>query len=500
MRFSPRLAVRIPAEIKIGPARIDILIVSMGLDGAFIRNSAPGLDSNPSQNGLSVCYDLPQQGTLEHGVRLARKDAEGFALAFQDMDLPTRLRLWQYIADNLVQGTECPFCGRSYTVLPPVCESCGWDLAFDRQGYFEYRERMAMVKGLESRVKDLKTDQLKKLVGYVDADLLRIGTGEEMQEFVGTCPQMLQIFSRIRKVAQTDLSVLILGESGTGKELTALAIHERSARKGKPFVTINCAAIPENLLEAELFGYEKGSFTGAYATKKGKMEVADGGTAFLDEIGEMPMSLQAKLLRFLQDRIVERVGSTSGKRVNVRVVAATNCDLDLAIQTGKFRNDLYYRLDEFTVGLPPLRERGEDVLLLAKFFLNRFCREMGAMKAFTKKAADAVEGYDWPGNVREMINKIRRAIVMSDGGTISVTDLGLDGSKSTRPQGVVSLKEEVGHIEAQKVREILQLCDNNISKAAKLLKVSRPSLYSRIRKHNIDLSAGRSHARSLPVK
>ena len=307
-----------------------------------------------------------------------------------------------------------------------------------------------MVKGLESRVKDLKTDQLKKLVGYVDADLLRIGTGEEMQEFVGTCPQMLQIFSRIRKVAQTDLSVLILGESGTGKELTALAIHERSARKGKPFVTINCAAIPENLLEAELFGYEKGSFTGAYATKKGKMEVADGGTAFLDEIGEMPMSLQAKLLRFLQDRIVERVGSTSGKRVNVRVVAATNCDLDLAIQTGKFRNDLYYRLDEFTVGLPPLRERGEDVLLLAKFFLNRFCREMGAMKAFTKKAADAVEGYDWPGNVREMINKIRRAIVMSDGGTISVTDLGLDGSKSTRPQGVVSLKEEVGHIEAQK--------------------------------------------------
>jgi transcriptional regulator with PAS, ATPase and Fis domain len=475
-------------------------MVSIGLEGAFVKNAASGLEAALAQDGLTVRYDLPQQGTLEHGARVARKDPEGFALSFHDFDPGAKLKLWQYITDNLAPGSECPFCGRRYPVLPPVCESCGWDLVFDRQGYFEYRERTATVKDLESRVKDLKLDQLKKLVSYVDVDLLRVRAGEEMREFVGTSPHMLQIFSRIRKVAQTDLSVLILGESGTGKELTALAIHERSARKDKPFVTINCAAIPENLLEAELFGHEKGSFTGAYATKKGKMEVADGGTAFLDEIGELPMNLQAKLLRFLQDRVVERVGSTSGKRVNVRVIAATNCDLDQAIQDGRFRKDLYYRLDEFPISLPPLRERGEDVVLLAKFFLNRFCREMGATKAFTKRAAEAIEGYEWPGNVREMINKIRRAIVMSDGATISVTDLGLDGLKSARPQGVASLKEEVGHIEAQKVREILQLCDNNISKAAKLLKVSRPSLYSRIRKHNIDVSPGRNHGRALTDK
>ncbi len=296
------------------------------------------------------------------------------------------------------------------------------------------------------------------------------------------------------------LSVLILGESGTGKELTALAIHERSTRKSRPFVTINCAAIPENLLEAELFGHEKGSFTGAYATKKGKMESADGGTVFLDEIGEMPMSLQAKLLRFLQDRIVERVGSTSGKKVNVRVIAATNCDLDLAIQEGRFRSDLYYRLDEFAIQLPPLRDRGEDVVVLAKFFLNRFSAEMGLTKAFTKKAIDAIEVYSWPGNVRELINKIRRAIVMSDGTTISVADLGLDGSKTIKSPGVVPLKEEVNHVEAQKVREILQLCSNNISKAAKLLKVSRPSLYSRIKKYNIDTSATGTQPHPLIVK
>ena len=214
----------------------------------------------------------------------------------------------------------------------------------------------------------------------------------------------------------------------------------------------------------------------------------------------MPMNLQAKLLRFLQDRIVDRVGSTSGKRVNVRVIAATNCDLDLAIQEGRFRSDLYYRLDEFPDQSPaPARARGGrgapgEVLPQPVF------QGDGVTKAFTKKAAEAIEGYDWPGNVREMINKIRRAIVMSDGGTISVVDLGLDGSKAAKPQGVVPLKEEVNQMEAQKVREILQLCDNNISKAAKLLKVSRPSLYSRIKKHNIDMSATGMQPRPLSIK
>ncbi len=496
MRFSPRVEMKLPAEIEIGAEKKDILIVTLGLDGAFVRNSIPAFDGKSLPNGFVIRYELPQQGVLEHAANIVRKEADGYALSFCDVARATKLKLWQYIVDNLIPAGVCLFCGQRYTVMPQVCKNCGWDLMIEKQGYFEYHEKMVVVKRLENRVKELKLEQLQKLVNFVDGDLLKVGITEEMQNFVGTSPHMLEIFSKIRKVAKTELSVLILGESGTGKELTALAIHERSTRKNRPFVTINCAAIPENLLEAELFGHEKGSFTGAYATKKGKMESADGGTVFLDEIGEMPMSLQAKLLRFLQDRIVERVGATSGKRVNVRVIAATNCDLDLAIQEGRFRSDLYYRLDEFAINLPPLRDRGDDIVLLAKFFLNRCSAEMGLTKAFTKKALDAIESYSWPGNVREMINKIRRAIVMSDGTTISVADLGINGAKAITSPGVVPLKEEVNHVEAQKVKEILQLCSNNISKAAKLLKVSRPSLYSRIKKYNIDTSGIQPHSLS----
>ncbi len=488
MRFSPRIVVKMPAEIEIGAEKRDILMVNLGLDGAFVRNSIAAFDGRSLPNGLIMRYELPQQGVVEHAVAIVRKDANGYALSFHDVARPVKLKLWQHIVDNLAPDRECFFCGQRYTVMPEICKNCGWDLAIDKPGYFEYHEKMVVVKRLESKVKELKLEQLQKLANFVDADLLKIRANEEIQDFVGTSPQMLQTFAKIRKVAKTELSVLILGESGTGKELTALAIHERSTRKTKPFVTINCAAIPENLLEAELFGYEKGAFTGAYATKKGKLESADGGTVFLDEIGEMPMSLQAKLLRFLQDRIVERVGATTGKKANVRVIAATNCDLDVAIQESRFRSDLYYRLDEFAIRLPPLRERGEDIVLLAKFFLARFSTEMRLTKAFTKKALDAIESYNWPGNVREMINKIRRAIVMSDGATITVSDLGLDAGKAAKSPGVVPLKEEVNHVEAQKVKEILQLCSNNISKAAKLLKVSRPSLYSRIKKYNIDTS------------
>jgi transcriptional regulator with PAS, ATPase and Fis domain len=480
----------------LGSTRKDALIVNIGLEGAFVRNSLQNLDPKALEFGLMIRYELPQEGLLEHPARIVRKAEDGYALSFYEVDMLLRTKLWQYIVDNLILGSECPFCGQHYPVLPKMCKNCGWDLVFEKPDYFEYREKMAVFKRLEGKVNELQVEQLQRLINYVDIDLLKSKASEEMQEFVGTSPGMLQVFSKIRKVAKTDLSVLILGESGTGKELTALAIHERSARKAKPFVTINCAAIPENLLEAELFGYEKGSFTGAYASKKGKMEAADGGTVFLDEIGEMPMNLQSKLLRFLQDRVVERIGSTSGKRVNVRVIAATNCDLSLAIEENKFRSDLYYRLDEFTISLPPLKDRGEDILVLAKFFLNKFSREMGLTKAFTRKAIDAIESYSWPGNVRQMINKIRRAIVMSDGSTISGADLGLDGPRIAKP-GVVPLKEEVNQIEAQKVKEILLLCGNNISKAAKLLKVSRPSLYSRIKKYNIDTSMSRKQSRPI---
>jgi DNA-binding NtrC family response regulator len=478
VRLSPRIVVQIPAEIEYGTVRQDALIVSLGLEGAFVKGPV-----DPAQKLSCVRYELPS-GRIEHRARLVRTTPFGSGLAFVDCEGAMKTRLWRYIADRLVAGSACPFCGEPVATLR--CTSCGWDLAFDREGYFEYWEKTAAFKHLESRIVGLPLAELRKLLDFVDVDLLKSRTSEEMEEFVGTGNAMLEVFSKIRKVAKTDLSVLILGESGTGKELTACAIHERSPRKTKPFVTINCAAIPENLLEAELFGYEKGSFTGAYASKKGKIESADGGTLFLDEIGEMPLSLQAKLLRFLQDRLVERIGSTSGRRVNIRVIAATNCDLKCAQDEGRFRSDLYFRLDEFSINLPPVRDRGEDVVVLARFFLAKFSREMGLTKAFTKKSLDAIEAYGWPGNVREMINKIRRAIVMSDGPTINPTDLALDGPGMGRTSSVLPLKEEVNQVEAQKVREILSLCGNNISKAAKLLKLSRPSLYSRIKKYHLD--------------
>jgi DNA-binding NtrC family response regulator len=483
--------------MELGSVKKDFLMTCIGMEGGYLKNSVHGVDQKLLDDGILIRYELPQQGLFEHSARVTRRDAGGYALIFYGLDATAKSRLWQFIGDNLVLTRECPYCGQLFGLLPKICKNCGWDLQFDRPDYFAYREKMAVLTRVQTKLSGLPVDQLQKLADFVDVDLLHEVSQEEMQEFVGTSASMLQVFSKIRKIARTNLSVLILGESGTGKELTAIAIHERSSRKKKTFVTINCAAIPENLLEAELFGYEKGAFTGAYSNKKGKLEMADGGTVFLDEIGEMPMSLQSKLLRFLQDRIVERVGSTNGRKVDVRVIAATNCDLTTAITEGRFRNDLYYRLDEFTVHLPPVREREEDILVLSKFFLGKFSREMGMTKAFTRKAVEAIEAYTWPGNVREMINKIRRAIVMSDGSTISAGDLGLDGPKIARHSGIVPLKEEVKHVEAQKVKEILNLCGNNISRAAKLLKVSRPSLYSRIKKYNIDLPMARKEMNSL---
>ena len=253
MRFSPRVEMKIPAEIEIGAEKKDVLIVTLGLHGAFIRNSIPAFDEKALPNGLVIRYELPQQGVLEHTANIVRKDADGYALSFYDVAHATKLKLWQYIVDNLAPAGVCFFCGQRYTVIPEVCKNCGWDLVIDKQGYFEYHEKMVVVKRLENKVKELKLEQLQKLVNFVDVDLLKVRASEEMQDFVGTSPRMLEIFSKIRKVAKTELSVLILGESGTGKELTALAIHERSTRKNRPFVTINCAAIPENLLRSGAF-------------------------------------------------------------------------------------------------------------------------------------------------------------------------------------------------------------------------------------------------------
>ena len=302
---------------------------------------------------------------------------------------------------------------------------------------------------------------------------LQGGTFEGM---LGTSPQMQTVFNAIRKVATTDAPVLLLGESGTGKEMAALAIHRRSARKGGPFVAINCSAIPETLLESELFGHEKGSFTGAHVQRKGRIESAFGGTLFLDEIGELPQPIQVKLLRFLQGQRIERVGGRQEIQVDTRVIAATNADLEKAIVEGQFREDLYYRLAVVVVKLQPLRERENDVLLLAQDFLRRCAKETGKDGlGFDPEARRALNRHTWPGNVRELENRVRRAVIMAEGKRLTAEDLELadqDGASSS-----LGLKEARESAEREVIQRALRRHTGKIAPAAIELGVSRPTLY-----------------------
>jgi two-component system, NtrC family, response regulator len=307
----------------------------------------------------------------------------------------------------------------------------------------------------------------------------------EFGEIVGESFQMKRIFTTIRKVAATDAPVLIEGESGTGKELIAKAIHRagNGAQKG-PFVAINCGAIPENLLESELFGHEKGSFTGADAQRKGKIEYAAGGTLFLDEIGELPLLLQVKILRFLQEYEIERVGGREAIRVNVRVIAATNRNLEQEVKGGRFREDLYYRLGVVAIHVPPLRERGDDVVALADYFLKKASAQYGRpVVGFTADALAALRSYSWPGNVRELENRIRRAVIMSEKRLIVPGDLNLPGSREGAPPD--TLKDLRHQVEREHIRRVLARNNWNVSKSAADLDVSRPTLHDLIKKHHI---------------
>ncbi|MBV8502208.1 MAG: PEP-CTERM-box response regulator transcription factor [Paucibacter sp.] len=293
-------------------------------------------------------------------------------------------------------------------------------------------------------------------------------------------PGMQRICRTIEKVAQTDATVLLLGESGTGKELLAQGLHDASKRKGR-FVAINCAAIPENLLETELFGHEKGAFTGASKTTVGKIETAHGGTLMLDEIGDLPMSLQAKLLRFLQERVIERVGGRQEIAIDVRIVGATHQDLKKHIAEGRFREDLYYRLAEIVVDIPPLRERMGDAVLLAHAFLRRFAAEQRRPAlVLAEDAIRAIEAHAWPGNVREMQNLIKRASIMADGDRVTADDLGLraaDAQGGAEALSSLDLRTVRERAERQAVVAALARADGSIVKAAELLGVSRPTLY-----------------------
>ena len=295
---------------------------------------------------------------------------------------------------------------------------------------------------------------------------------------------MLRVLRNVEKIAPTDVTVLLLGESGTGKELLAHAIHRMSARAHGPFVPINCAAIPETLLESELFGHEKGAFTGAVRLNVGKMESADHGTLFLDEIDDVPLAMQVKLLRFLQDQIVERVGGRKPIQVDVRIICATNQDLDRMMAEGRFREDLYYRLNEVAIRVPPLRERLGDAVFLASFFLRRFAAEYDRpVRGFGPGTLAALKDHSWPGNVRELENRVKRAVVMADGPLLSPTDLGLS-TPGEEPQSLF-----IRAARARAEREVLQLAlaqaGANLSKAAKLLGISRPTLYDLMQQHQI---------------
>jgi len=309
----------------------------------------------------------------------------------------------------------------------------------------------------------------------------------QLEGVIGASPQMQKACRMVEKVAPSDVTTLLLGESGTGKELFARALHNLSPRKSGPFIAINCAAIPEALLESELFGHEKGAFTGASKLTRGKIEYADGGTFFLDEVGDLPQSLQAKMLRFLQERVIERVGGRSEIPVDVRVICATHQNLQALIEDGQFREDLYYRISEVTLRIPPLREREGDNLMLARVFLDRFCRDHGqSLKGFSPEALQAIEGYHWPGNVRELENKVKRAVIMADGDYVMADDIELDVAAGDAEEPLqLDLRQVREEAERKALQRALTLTSNNVTQAAELLSVSRPTLYDLLNKYGL---------------
>ncbi|NNJ98274.1 MAG: PEP-CTERM-box response regulator transcription factor [Gammaproteobacteria bacterium] len=311
------------------------------------------------------------------------------------------------------------------------------------------------------------------------------GTIQEPFDGVIACsPQMQTVCKAVEKVAPSDATVLLLGESGTGKELAARALHNLGQNKAGRFIAINCAAIPDTLLESELFGYEKGAFTGANKQTKGKIEHAHGGTLFLDEMGDLPLPLQAKLLRFLQERVIERVGGHEPIAVNTRVVCATHQNLRQRIENGEFREDLFYRISEIPLEIPPLREREGDIIVLARFFFEKFNEDHGRkLRGFNKEALAAMESYGWPGNVRELQNRIKRAVIMADGKQLTAADLELD--KTSVENMNFNLRELREKVERQAIMRALSHVDGKVAPAAELLGVSRPTLYDLIKKLNI---------------
>jgi two-component system NtrC family response regulator len=454
MRRDPRIPVKLDAILENEGGIIKQTITDLGLKGAFV--------TLPSKAEISPLVTLrfrpphtPQE--LEILARMVRRAREGAGFEFVNLDRQARYQLWSSLVplwpDKL---KNCPYCAQILTSRSQKeCHLCHLPLDFQRKGYLER----------------LPEDP------------------PGPQEMIGTCPSMLLVFQLIRKVAATDVPILVTGASGTGKEMVAQAIHQRSNRAQGPFVAVNCGAIPRELLESELFGHERGAFTGAHRTVMGKVELANHGTLFLDEIGELPLELQVKLLRFLQDYSFERVGGRQKIQVDLRVVSATNKDLNEFIGEKLFRDDLYYRLNGINIELPHLKDRNEDVLIMANVFLRRFANQMGKqVSGFTKEISKILQDYPWPGNIRELANLIRRAVVMADNPWITPENLGLNPDvirKIPDNGNGLGLKEAKAQLEVKLVTEALTNFQGNVQKTAGALKTSRSVIYQLINKYQL---------------
>ena len=357
-----------------------------------------------------------------------------------------------------------------------------------RLGAFDYHAKPVAIDEFKAMLQ--RAAYLYGLEAESEKQLQTTEAAVRFEDIIGDTPAMREIFALVGRVAKTDATVLIQGESGTGKELLAEALHAHSPRQSRRFVALNCAAIPETLLEAELFGHEKGAYTGAHVERTGKLEMAEGGTLFLDEIAEMGGPLQVKLLRFLQERTIERIGGREPIPIDVRVIAATNKELKSELQAGRFREDLYYRLSVVNLRLPPLRERGEDVIRIASALLRGQAERQRRKLQFSREALEAIARYPWPGNIRELENAIQRAGIMAQGRFIQAVDLGIDVVPAPSPSQ--SLREARARAERSVVVEALIQSRGNISQAARHLDVSRPTFHALLDKFEVDARGFRS--------
>jgi two-component system, NtrC family, response regulator len=439
--------------------------------------------------GLAEEYSVLQGADGVEGLALFREHAPRVVIL--DLGLPPH-------ANSEIEGFRC--LGEMLTINPSakIIMLTGNDerknaLKAIQMGAYDFYPKppcLSELKVIISRAIHLANieEQNRQLQRSIEL------TTDDSWGMIGQCPEMQKVFANIRKVASTNVPIFIGGESGTGKELVAKALHDASGRNKAEFVAVNCGAIPENLMESEFFGHEKGAFTGAHSTVQGKFQQAHKGTLFLDEIGELPLNLQVKLLRFLQEGVLQRVGGRENIAVNARTICATNIDINAAIKEGQFREDLFYRIGVIIINLPPLRERGDDIMLMANFFMRLFSEEYNKrVRRFSASALSFLKSHPWPGNVRELRNRVQRAVIMGETKAIEAVDLGCDlpeqvdlvDTEVSKPLRGRTLREAKDQVERDLVIEEMERHEGNIVKTADVLGVSRPTLYGLLKKHGL---------------